>query len=75
MIEYDERHFPGNPSLLLEHWTEDLPFSEAAKEKFASKDVLHCPHCGDFCHEGFIELENGQRIHLTCNETQGDRTK
>jgi hypothetical protein len=28
-----ERHYPGNPALPLEHWTEGVPLSAAAREK------------------------------------------
>jgi hypothetical protein len=34
--EYVTRHSPGNPTPPLEHWTEGLPFSEAAQEKLTS---------------------------------------
>ena len=36
LSEYVIRHDPGNPGLPLEHWTKDLAFSEAAKEKLAA---------------------------------------
>ena len=31
-----DRHYPGNPSLPLDHWTKEIPFSEAAQEKLTS---------------------------------------
>jgi hypothetical protein len=48
--EYHHRHVPGNPALPLDHWTEGVPFSPAAKEKlelelWANATLVKCA-CG-----------------------------
>jgi cellulose synthase/poly-beta-1,6-N-acetylglucosamine synthase-like glycosyltransferase len=45
ILEYVQRHHPGNPTLPLEHWTHGLPFSQAAKEKLEPKDILERIKC------------------------------
>jgi hypothetical protein len=62
LIEYHQRHFPGNPTPPLDHWIKGEPFSEAAREKITKpkmetcekcdgtgvdkRDGLTCTHCG-----------------------------
>ena len=59
LIEYHNRHFPGNPALPLTHWTKDEPLSEAAEEKL-SKESSICPEkrsMPDYGHMNVSELE------------------
>jgi hypothetical protein len=56
LIEYHQRHFPGNPALPLTHWTIGEPLSIAAQEKLSKAKLppagslynLKCRFCGDW---------------------------
>jgi len=40
LIEYHQRHIPGNPGLPLNHWIDGEPFSEAAREKLRKRATV-----------------------------------
>jgi hypothetical protein len=47
LIEYHQRHFPGNPGLPLTHWITGDPLSVAAQEKL----LIPCQtKTCEFCH-------------------------
>lgn len=50
LAEYVKRHSPGNPQLVLRHWTQDEPLPQTIEHKHSwhgtSKGIV-CDSCGE----------------------------